>query len=337
MKPYLSESDLISELVNNKNIDIKTIPSDIFKERAYTTIVNPYKHFICLNYNPTTKDYVYKKDGDFSDYITMAQIDDYISSKFSIYINHFEKRLKNYLADILAQKLKTINIDCNDYNSFAILKSAFPNDNNLSDTSTSPISSCHINIFNLLCIDEIYDKDGITLIAADKNIIRNRKRAIKEILRISDLSKKTNNLLIEHYKNDNGYVPPIWDVIHVLSLGDLYALYNFLNKTDKIAFSNYILEKRTRSEDIASLSSKINTIRKIRNVINHYEPLLPLLIKGDIEQAELFSIINILKNNYLRDNIQNIRISWKKTPVLPASNDYTKKYLTIVERILKSI
>lgn len=74
MKPYMNEGELINELVINKKIRRETIPEEIFKERAYTMLVSPYKRLICLNRHPITKKYLYKENGDFGEYINLAKI-----------------------------------------------------------------------------------------------------------------------------------------------------------------------------------------------------------------------------------------------------------------------
>lgn len=335
MKPHMNESQLIDELVNNKRITRSTIPNNILKERAYTTIINPYKHFICTNYSPITRDYLYKENGDFKDYLIMAQLDDYLSTKLSIYINLFEKKLKAYLAETLAEKMKDTSPTCNDYSEFNTLKTCFPSNNNLKSSCTSPISPCHNRCYDLLHIDEMYDS-SLNIIPADRNIIKNRQRALDSLLKNSNIIADTNNLLIKHYYV-SGICPPIWIAVHNLTLGDILALFNMLNKADRLPFCQQVFhKKRIRNKSIAKLSARIEIIRTLRNTINHYEPLLPYIINflNLGQEAALYRVIELLKNNYTKSATSNIVIKRKKILGEVERNNYNKKYLDFLEQIL---
>lgn len=110
MKPYMNNEELIDELVIHKNINCETIPENIFNERGYTTLVSPYKRLICTNFDTMRQEYIYKENGDFAEYINLAKIDDFISNKFSMYIECFEKHFKTYVAEKLSEKFKDTNL-----------------------------------------------------------------------------------------------------------------------------------------------------------------------------------------------------------------------------------
>lgn len=115
MIKYKNEQELMYELVHKKRIDKKTISKNIFREREYTSLVSPYKRLICLNYDTTRKEYIYKSNGDFKEYINYARIDDFLSAKVSLYIECFEKRFKSYVAEKVVEKMNEYQIFCNDY------------------------------------------------------------------------------------------------------------------------------------------------------------------------------------------------------------------------------
>ena len=63
-------------------------------------------------------------------------------------------------------------------------------------------------------------------VQANKNIIANRRRALDTILKLNTTHGYSSNMLIQHNFNKNT-VPPIWGVIHTLSLGDVLALSDY--------------------------------------------------------------------------------------------------------------
>lgn len=329
-KTYMSEKELVDRLVTEKNIDRETIPTDIFKERGYTTLINPYKKLICINYSCVENRHIYKKEGNFKDFLAMAQTDDYISTKLSLYINYFEKRLKSYVSEKLAEMMKETSIFCNDYSEFYVIYKKIPKDKKLKFTDSSH-TSCHYNCYNLLNIDEMYDEE-MRLIPATTNIISNRKNAIKKLIKVATISNETSNILVNHLYQ-KGEIPPVWVSIHTLSLGDVLAIYNLLRKEDRFEFCKIMLNKdRIRNKEIANISSKIDTIRKIRNTINHYEPLIPFLL--DIEKEEIEKIIMMLKNNYTHSYCKSIKISRTKILNTIVKNEYNSKYITKIENII---
>lgn len=57
-------------------------------------------------------------------------------------------------------------------------------------------------------------------------------------------------MLIQH-NFDKNTVPPIWGVIHTLSLGDVLALYNMLKIQDRLSFvKQFIKNKMYRIEKL---------------------------------------------------------------------------------------
>ena len=87
--------------------------------------------------------------------------------------------------------------------------------------------------------------------------------------------------------------------------------YNMLKIQDRLSFCQAIYKKQNVSyREINALSSNINFIRKIRNNINHYEPLIPVLLKYQDEGKEeaIFKILDLLKDLYYSGNIHSINV-----------------------------
>jgi len=341
MKQYMTEEDLIEELVNNKKIKRETIPDGIFQERGYTTLVTPYKRLICLNQDSNSGNYLYKENGDFSEYLNLAKIDDYISNKFSIYIECFEKYFKTYVGELLATKMKNLSIYCNNYTEISSFLSQAPTQhtiNNYRATNNRFPINWHINCFDLLYIDEMYD-DNLNIVVAEKNLILNRRRAWDNLMSQVRNNGNSSNLLVKHHYVKNE-IPPIWVLIHTLSLGDVMAIYNMFNRQDRIIFARKVLNKRNvRYRELNRLSAKINRIRIIRNNINHYEPLIPLLIKyfDDGEKDAIFSIVNMLKTLYKNNNLKSVKVILYKKSKKIVKNDFNKKRITFLNNLLRSL
>lgn len=319
----MTEDELINLLVKKKNIIRETIPEGIFRERAYTTLINPYKKMVCLNYIPNKKEYVYDKCINFNNFIIAAQLDDFISTKLFKYINVFEKKFKGYVGELLAEKMKITNIECNDYSEFEMLHNYLTH------------QIYNVNCYDLLKVDEMYD-DDLRVIPANSNIINNRKRAIRQLVN-NIHNQRTNHLLMQHHIKNNK-IAPIWILIHTLSLGDILAIFNMFKKDDRIAFCKDVLIKdRVANRQIASVSKRIDFIRKIRNNINHFEPLLPLFINyyDNNRSNQCKIIIKFLKINYDKLYINNIKISRSKIYGNIKLNDYNTKYVEYINDLAK--
>ena len=249
MKPYMNNEELIDELVIHKNINRETIPENIFNERGYTTLVSPYKRLICTNFDTMRQEYIYKKNGDFAEYINLAKMDDFISNKFSMYIECFEKHFKTYVAEKLSEKFKDTNLSCNDYSELSRLSSCLPSAERIQHCHNISQLNCHFNCYDLLYFDKMYNSN-MREVQANKNIIANRKRALDTILKLNTTHGYSSNLLIQH-NFDKNTVPPIWGVIHTLSLGDVLALYNMLKIQDRLSFvKQFIKNKMYRIEKL---------------------------------------------------------------------------------------
>lgn len=338
MKPYMNNEELIDELVIRKNINRETIPESIFSERGYTTLVSPYKRLICINFDTTRREYIYKENGDFAEYINLAKIDDFISNKFSMYIECFEKQFKTYVAEKLSEKLKCTNLSCNDYSELSQLGSSLPSIERIHHCHNISQLNCHFRCYNLLYFDRMYNSN-LREVQANKNIIANRRRALDSILRLNTTHGHSSNMLIQHNFN-KGIVPPVWGVVHTLSLGDVLALYNMLKIQDRLSFCQTILKKQTVSyREINALSSNINFIRKIRNNINHYEPLIPVLLQyqNDGKEDAIFNILELLKNLYFSGNIQSVNIIQRTKFQKLSKCDYNKKQVIYLNKLLRNL
>lgn len=334
MKSYMTVNQLLKELQDNKNINLNTVPPNIFDERSYTSLVVPYKRLICINYNASANKYIYKVNGDFQDYINLAEADSFIANKYSIYIESFEMSLKTFIGEILATKMLTTSQYCNDYNEIYNYYLQLPDERTLHTSSQSQLNHFSYRCYDFLPFHQMYDS-FMNIIPATGNIMANRKRAIENILKLNRSSGQSANPLIQHYF-DNGNIPPIWCVVHTLSLGDLLAIFNMLKKSDKLDFTKYIMHKdKIKSEDISSLSNKINEIRKIRNTINHYEPIIPFIMQyvDNKQKDTLLSTTDLIKKHNKSTVIKSPVVKRTKIKTIDIT-PYNQEYMDYINQII---
>lgn len=69
-------------------------------------------------------------------------------------------------------------------------------------------------------------------------------------------------------------------------------------------------ELKIDNKDIISFSGRIELIRQMRNIINHYEPLLPFMISEmtnkKIEDSKLFVTLNLLDEEIFEIEFSNL-------------------------------
>lgn len=72
-------------------------------------------------------------------------------------------------------------------------------------------------------------------------------------------------------------------------------------------------ELKIDNKDIISFSGHIELIRQMRNIINHYEPLLPFLISEmtnkKIIDSKLFTTFNLLDEEISKLEISNFKVN----------------------------
>lgn len=333
MQGYKTNSKLYYDLFRNKNIVHTEEYKNIFNERSYCVLVNPYKKILSTGYDANNNRYIYGNRQCFKKIINCSMIDDYIANKLNLYIGHFERRLKEYIGSRLADKFKTTNPYCNDYSCLNIIFNNIPNKRSINARS---LLNNNYNIHDLIDFNKMYDDNG-NIVSVDTNIAKNRFSAYMNIKECVDNAQYSNNLLIKYYKN-NGFDPPIWLVVHTLSLGDLYAIFNMLSLNDRNDFYKIIYDKNPLPADNIKLSKKIGTVRKIRNNINHYEPILPVLIDAvdNNKIEEYIACFEMLKDLFKKDRIKNFRIDTCRLSTIK-KNNYNKKYLDNISKIVKII
>lgn len=88
---------------------------------------------------------------------------------------------------------------------------------------------------------------------------------------------------------------------------DLECQKNIISKMENIDY------KQVTSEQIISFSGHLELIRKMRNVVNHYEPILPFLLNEmntkKIEDSKIYTTLELLHktfSEFMLDNKEKI-------------------------------
>lgn len=81
-----------------------------------------------------------------------------------------------------------------------------------------------------------------------------------------------------------------------------------------------------------SFSGPLEIIRRIRNVVNHYEPIFPLLVSvlkpaRKIKESKLYSVFKLLSKTFAESTFNNITYVDLDLEI----NDFNLKYIKIFE------
>lgn len=285
-KKFKTLSEQREHLVRNKNIIDSDLIESLLKERAYTTVINPYKLFFAKGKNNTH--HIYDKNIPIENYITLANIDDNISTLLFKWIRTFERKLKFSLAYNISLYLKQNNSDDSDAKSYI-------------ENIQNYFISKDINYLNKTGFDDIsiiYTKKGEK--TAEVWLIEKREVLLKKILDIA-LKNTSTNVITTHYQKNHDNIP-FWILIHEFSLGDLQLLNNMLIKPlkEKVYKSFHNPNKKNISvANLTSFSFSIESVRKIRNVVCHNESIISYFnsIKVSSVWERNLKALNILKNN----------------------------------------
>lgn len=261
-KEYKTIDEQIEYLISNKNIDPKTIIRDFFNERTYLSFITPYTDLVAIGRRgDESKSHIYRENTDFNEYVTWVKIDKYISIKLQNAIGYFENKLKLFLADKISKMMYDAgDKSCSDYSGF----------------QNYLINTRYLNFLNMW---EDEDREA-KIVLIDENTKDSRTKAIGTILKISNTDNRSN-IIIKHYRN-KGYIP-FWVLVHALTINELAYLYRMLKYQDKYDFlKNYLKLDRVDNRVSYRISNLLGDISRMRNTINHYEPIIPLITQYKI-------------------------------------------------------
>lgn len=328
-KVYKTIDEQIEYLKNNKKVNIDECQKYILEERNYISIINPYKEFFATGHiikeikDKKIKFHIYKNETDISQFKKMSEIDDEISKYLYNSIGVFERKFKNIL---IQEMCGLYNID-SEKDIFCInyiedIQKYITNDNE-DNKPRFCANICYIIIKDKYVYDEFHKESRMAL--------------LKKIQKIRlGLEENTKNQLISHYVKQQQKVP-LWAIPNALTLGELNILFSMLdNQTQRNVINRMLGIKSTdiRIRDIVSFQGYLEIFRRVRNVINHYEPIIPLFVNIKDKKIKDCQIIKtlVLLQKVFRENSAYIPF----IPSLPEIlvTEYNSKKIRILQTVI---
>ena len=132
-------------------------------------------------------------------------------------------------------------------------------------------------------------------------------------LKIDDCKVDTKNKLITHYVNRNR-IAPLWTIPNALTLGEISMIFSMLDESIQNEIYCVMQNKTFFNKDykfeyqkLSKYTGKIEYIRNMRNVINHYEPIFPTLVATINNKAKL------IKSSQLVSSLELLNDQWVYT------------------------
>lgn len=317
-KQYQNIGAQIVNLEKNKNVLKSTIPLKCFYEKTYLDLITPYSDLIALGRDQKSN-HIYSQFVDFEEYLEFNRIDSAICNHLHILIGAFEKMMKNFLMHTYCSKMKESgDLQTKDYS----------------------WTGCYIQgskVFDLLNINEVFC--GGRIVPAGESLVMQRKKVLKTLTGLSSSGSKSN--IVAHYLNKYGYVP-MFVAVHSLSLGQLLTLFGMLNQNDKnrmLCIFNGIdlsVGKRYSDSVIERFEKDILRIHVIRNIVNHYEPIFPLI--QNTEFRTFGSLVDLLSrlNEYYKRTVSFAPCTFSISLKHRSRNNYSREFHLKIERILNA-
>ncbi len=282
-KNYLTIAEQIEYLKEHKHLTDDELIKKSLNDISYINLITPYSRLIAID--KVDEKYVYEENLSFAKYIECSRIDDGISCCLRSYIGRLEKRLKSFIADYYSNKMKMNGDLC--AKNFSWIDSYLKGNSEL----------------DLLLLFVVH-KSG-TYDSASDEVAENRKKVLEEIKNFVG-SKNFDNYLCNHWLTKYGYVP-MYVIVQKLSLNSLITLFCMIDYKDKECFVGELLNKdkrRVTYEEICQIEKNLSQIRIIRNIVNHYEPIIPFILdKTDQTFPAFKTIVSHLKNYYDRSEL----------------------------------
>lgn len=320
-KEYKSIEKQVEYLVETKNIIYSDNIADVLSERAYTSIINPYKRIFAKGKDDNG--HVYDGQINFEKYIELAVLDDYFSYHLFKWISIFERKLKVTLAYTISSYLaKEGDNEGVSYVKELIeyFRTKDPN---------------HLDKIGLIPLDTIYTRFGKQV--ASEAFVKAREEFLHDkILKTGTSEIWSKNNLVKYYQQNHNKVP-FWLLVHDHTLGELQVLNGLLKKTlkDEVYLAFHPIKSKASADNLMKFSGQIELLRNIRNIVSHNESIIGFLQNAktnDLEQ--FFQLIQLLKST----NESSI-ISKSSMPNLSTyvDNDFNRKTLKNISRLLDEL
>lgn len=351
-KEFKNFKEQIEYLKDNKKIIVDKEDEHYFKDYCYATLINPYKEIFADG--KTNSVHIYKQENSFKDIIWLNNLNKDFSQYLYRKIGIFESKLKVQLITEVCNIF--VNEEPNDIFCIKYIEEikTFLSDKKVSDFMNNDIelNEGFVNdvkdIVPRFCSNLFYSMDKNGTYVLDKFNFK-RKISLLEKIYENGIGETFNgekvqglNSLIKHYHKTQK-ICPLWIIANCLTFGDLISLFLILKRKSQENVINSMRAKKVKnSKDIVSFLGTLEDIRKLRNTINHYEPLIPLLKNGinkvrNIKSNKLIIIILELSNlercanNFIsiEDILKNVDIFIKHS-----QSSAVKIYIEIIKIML---
>lgn len=315
-KTYKTVDEQIEYLRENKKIIVDDEDRHYLEDRNYISLVNPYKIFFATGRNNKGR-LIYKKQSNFKQLLSIIKIDEDYSTRIYGLIGSFEKRFKNIIFAEICSKY----VNKNDLHCLMYIKEI---SDFLLGTGDIPIFCENYRFIYVKQNEEIVKKEDIYLIKRKRDVLLH----IYQIATNNNLDGTTlgeseicKNKLIQHYIKKYKIVP-LWIIPNALTLGELQTIFSMMDLECQKKVISKILNidyKKIASEQILSFSGHVELIRKLRNIVNHYEPVLPFLLNEmdtkKIEDSKIYTTLNILHKSFSSIMVDDKETKINKNPV----------------------
>lgn len=333
-KDYKNIDEQIEYLKENKKIRVAPEEKKYFEQRNYIELINPYKELFCYGRNENNK-HIYKDEISFSSILELNHLDDCICDSLSPLIRNFEKKFRNRLLLEICENYK--NSDFNDQKGICYVEDI---EQVLAGNNLSPIIGP--NFSYKLKKNEGYVEEDPKQIEKKKDLLKK----IKNIGTDEEAENHKTNLPIKNAIKSQG-VAPFWLIMSVLNYGDLEILFTMQDRETQTKIMNHFKIGVEGAKNIFKFQGDIELIRRLRNTINHYSPIFPIILEEmtkKIEDHKIFKIICFLKKQEslfegLRTNkIPNLNYKYEENKVfgIPLTS-FNKKKFHLIEKIINQL
>lgn len=320
-KEFKSIEQQVKYLVETKNIVYSDNIADVLSERAYTSIINPYKRIFAKGKDDNG--HVYDGQISFDKYIELAVLDDYFSYHLFKWISTFERKLKVTLAYSISSYLAKGGD--NEGVSYV---------NELLDYFSTKDPN-HLDKIGLIPLDTIYIRSGKQV--ASEAFVKAREEFLKDkILNIGKGEISSKNNLVKYYQQHHNKVP-FWLLVHDYTLGELQMLNGLLKKSlkDEVYLAFHSTKLKASADNLVKFSGQIELLRNIRNIVSHNESIIGFLQNAKTNDLEkFFQLIQLLKRTNETSIIAKSNMPGWSTY---GENDFNRKTIKNISRLLSDL
>ena len=347
MKEYKSITNQINYLKDDKKIVVDDGDRNVFIERNYISLVNPYKVLFASGTTQINNElkHIYEDETNLKELIKIAKIDDSFSCLLHKWIGYFERKLKSILFYELAS-LYAENENNDSKDAYCINYA-----NDIKVFIDSNYSQEKLPIFCKQYFEMNTSHGYVHVDYIEGNVyLQQRENVLKHIYEVGTGNyiytdgENTKTAKLTRHFIDKGEIVPLWVIPACLTFGELQTVFNIApRKVQQMVYCSFIPKEGKTYEDVSSkellkFSGYLETIRNARNVINHYEPVLPYVssVIGDkaktSKPSQFMKTIDLLKS--VHDNSIIERYSEKPTYKKSDYNKLERKSLEYMIYIL---